>query len=213
MKISANKILRAFTLVEMMTTVGCSSFILAAVITAGVALQRSFAAVEGYSIAEGNQMRVLDYMAMDSRRCYSASVTTDVNNISTLTLTVPNYYDANGNPVNPGFYDSAGNPVVPGSAQDATVGYGGGTTSISYYITKDQNGRPLYFMRQVGTDPSKAKPIATNVSSFTITPQDLSSNVTCSITFSPTFTSSRTNNAAGTTVYCNVFLQNPRARQ
>jgi hypothetical protein len=212
MRISGNKLRRAFTLVEMMMTVGCSSLILAAVITAGVALQRSFAAVEDYSIAVGNQMRVLDYIAMDSRRCYSASVTTDVNNIPTLTLTVPNYYDANGNPVNPGFYDSTGT-LVTGSAQDATVGYGGGTTPISYYIAKDPSGKIVNFMRQVGPDPSKAKAIATNISSFTITPQDLNSNVTCRITFLPKFTSSGANNGAGTTVYCNVFLQNPRARQ
>jgi hypothetical protein len=208
MKISANKIRRAFTLVEIVTTVGCSLLILATVLTAGAALLRSFAAVEGYSIAEANQTRVLDYIAMDSRRAYDVLVDT-----GTLTLSVPNYYDANGNPVNPGFYDSTGNPVNPGSAQDATVGYGGGTTPISYYIAKDPSTKIANFMRQVGTDPSKAKAIATNISSFTITPQDLNSNVTCRITFLPKFTSSGANNGAGTTVYCNVFLQNPRARQ
>src|SRR4029077_4869723 len=38
-----------FTLVEMMMSLGCGSLILAAVVTAGVALQRSYAAVELYS--------------------------------------------------------------------------------------------------------------------------------------------------------------------
>jgi len=81
----------AFTLVEMLMTLASSSIVMAAVLVGGVALQRSFAAVEGYSIAEGDQLRVEDYIAMDCRRALSASV--DANN--TLTLTIPNYYDAN----------------------------------------------------------------------------------------------------------------------
>ncbi len=88
MKSTGRNIRHAFTLVEMMMTVGCGSLMLAAVTTAGVALQRSFAAVEGYSVAEGDQLRVLDYIAMDCRRGLSASV---ANN--TLTVTVPVYYD------------------------------------------------------------------------------------------------------------------------
>src|SRR5438552_14242113 len=93
MKSTGRNIRHAFTLVEMMMTVGCGSLMLAAVMTAGVALQRSFAAVEGYSVAEGDQLRVLDYIAMDCRRALSASV---ANN--TLTITVPVYYDSNSDP-------------------------------------------------------------------------------------------------------------------
>ncbi len=82
---------RAFTLVEMLMTIASSSIVLTALISGGVALVRSFAAVEGYSIAEGDQLRVSDYISMDVRRALTASV--DNNNV--LTITIPNYYDAN----------------------------------------------------------------------------------------------------------------------
>src|SRR5215472_2304826 len=114
MKLGARTIRRAFTLVEMMVAVGCGSIILATVLTAGVALQRSFAAVEGYSIAEGDQLRVLDYIALDCRRALSASV---ANN--TLTLTVPVYYDSNSNPTTPTLTNGA-------------TSYGTGSVTITY---------------------------------------------------------------------------------
>ena len=188
----------AFTMVEMMLSVGCSSLILAAVLTAGVCLQRSFAAVEGYSIAEGDQLRVLDYIAMDCRRALSASV---VNN--NLYLTVPAYYQSSGTPYAPTF-NSGSNAIQ----------YNGGAT---YTIKYAQQGSS--FVRGVGptaTWPTgnTATSIATNVSSFTVTPQDLTSTVSCSITFSPRFVYlPGPGPVAGTTVYSNTFLRNAGARQ
>ena len=64
---------RAFTLVEMLMTLASSSIVMAAVIVGGVALQRSFAAMEGYSIAwRVISCGVSDYIAMDCRRALSA---------------------------------------------------------------------------------------------------------------------------------------------
>ena len=195
MKISADDSGSAFALVEMLMGVACGSLILAAVVASGVALQRSSAAVEGYSFAEGDQLRVSDYIAMDSRRCYSASVSSN-----TLTFTMPNFYDASGNRVNPSFDSN-------GAIQYGTVS---GTTPISY--SKDNNGNFVRTVTPAG-QAATSTIIARNVSSFTITPQDLTTNVTCSITFPPKFTdSSNPAGTAATTVYCNVFLRNARAR-
>lgn len=185
----------AFTLVEMMMAMACGSFILASVLTAGSALQRSFMAVQGYSIAEGDQLRVSDYIALDCRRAISASV---ANNI--LTLTIPQYYDASGNPVTPTF-DANGN-----------IQYGAGTVTVSYY---SQNSN---FMRDVTTSgvttSASSKVIASNVDSFTVSPQDLNSSVTCTITFAPRFKSlTDPGPINGTTVYSNTFLRNAAARQ
>ena len=158
MKLQRNKRL-GFTLVELMMSAGCASLMLAAVLSAGVALQRSFAAVEGYSLAEGDQLRVQDYIAMDCRRAVSAtrdngswvyssnswSWVSDPNGTATLIVTIPNYYDTNGNPVDP-TYSSTG-----------AIQYGGGTTTISYYKSGSS------FMRQIGFDPTKAKAIATTM--------------------------------------------------
>ena len=219
----------AFTLVETVTALACGTMVLAALLAASIALQRSFAAVEGYSIAEGDQLRVQDYIAMDCRRAtggtLGALTTPAVDNGSwiggnwvhdaskpvTLLLLVPNYYDANGNPQAPYF--------VTGKIQYGNAG----TTPISYY----QSGSN--FLRQVGTDPSPcpapppvgwtwtncAKAIATNVSTFNVAPVDQSNNkVSCTITFTPSFTHNPgPGPIAGTTVFSQTFLRNAVARQ
>jgi Tfp pilus assembly protein PilW len=188
MKVRSSPRSDGFTLAEQMVSLTCGLILLATVLIAGVALQRSFAAVEGYSVAEGDQLRVQDYIAMDCRRAVSGAV---ANN--TLTLSIPTYYDANKNPVDP-------THPTGGSIQ-----YGAGTIPIAYY----QSG--TRFIRQVNGIESA---IATNVDSFTVTPQDLTSSVTCSVTFAPRFTTlANPGPINGTTVFSNTFLRNAVARQ
>lgn len=210
MKLYPNRRLGGFTLVEQMVSLTCGLIVLAAVLTAGVALQRSFAAVEGYSMAEGDQLRVQDYIAMDCRRAVSGKVEenpevdADGNVLKdaagnvlktwTLTLDIPTYYDANTN-----------NPVDPTHPPDGSIQYGADRISISYYRSGTR------FIRKVNRVENA---IATNVDSFTVTPQDLTSSVTCSITFAPRFTILRNSGPInGTTVFSNTFLRNAAARQ
>jgi hypothetical protein len=204
MKRSIKSFRAGTTLVETMMAVGCGSLVLAAVLLAGVALQRSFAAVEGYSMAQGDQLRVQDYLAMDCRRCTVATVdaTTHV-----LTLTLPNYYDGSGNPVAPVYqqtYDDYGNLL------NTKITYApGAPTTIKYY----QSGSN--FVRQVNINgvAGAEKAIASNVSSFKVRPQDLTTTLSCSITFKPIFTRlPGQGQVAGTTVYSNTFLRNAVAR-
>ncbi len=216
-----------FTIVELMVSVTCGLLVLAAVITAGVALQRSFMAVEGYSIAEGDQLRVQDYIAMDCRRAMNVVVdkgswtnvngtstwTTNSNGPTTLIISVPNYYDGNGNPVAPDstIYGNRG-AIQYGSATTTTIATANGTFPmlgqlISYYRSESN----FNFIRRVN---GVEKAIATNVASFTVAPQDLTSSVTCSITFSPRFTNlAGPGPINGTTVFSNTFLRNAVARQ
>jgi Tfp pilus assembly protein PilW len=194
MRSASNKHNRAFTLLESLMALGCGSLILAAVLTAGTALQRSFMAVEGYSMAEGDQLRVSDYIALDCRRAVSASVAGNI-----LTLTLPNYYDNSGNPITPTF-DGSGK-----------IQYGTGTVTVRYYSSGSD------FIREV-TPAAVATPatqvIATNVDSFTVTPQDVTSSVNCTITFAPRFTNlPGPGPVNGTTVYSSTFLRNAAARQ
>jgi Tfp pilus assembly protein PilW len=187
----------AFTLLEMLMTMASSSIVLAALIISGVALQRSFAALEGYSIAQGDQLRVSDYISMDVRRALTASV--DNNNV--LTVTIPNYYDANNN--NPKW--SNAHPVAPSFGAGGAIQYAAGTTTIKYYQLASN------FIREVNGTQNI---IARNVASFTVSPQDLTSSVSCSITFSPSFTYlPGPGPVSGTTVYSNTFLRNAAARQ
>src|ERR1700726_5321884 len=115
----------AFTLVEMLMTLAGSAIVLTALVVGGVALLRSFAAVEGYSFSDGDELRVSDYIALDVRRALTASV--DANN--TLTLTIPNYYDANNN--NPKW--SNAHALTPSFNANGAIQYGAGSTTIKYY--------------------------------------------------------------------------------
>lgn len=188
---------RAFTLIEMLMSMAGSSIVLTALVVGGVALMRSFAAVEGYSFSDGDQLRVSDYIALDVRRALTASV--DANNV--LTITIPNYYDTNNN--NPTW--STAHALDPSFDTNGAIKYGGGTTTIRYYKLSSN------FIREVN---GTANTIATNVSSFQVTSQDLTSSVSCSITFSPSFTSVEGSDPVnGTTLYSNTFLRNATARQ
>lgn len=197
MNLSTGRLASGLTLVEMLMTMASSSIVLAALIIGGVALQRSFAAMEGYSIAQGDQLRVSDYISMDVRRALTASV----DNNNTLTVIIPNYYDANND--NPKW--SNAHALAPSFDANGAIQYGGGTTIIKYYQLASN------FIREVN---GTANIIARNVSAFTVSPQDLTSSVSCSITFAPTFTYlPGPGPVSGTTVYSNTFLRNAIARQ
>jgi Tfp pilus assembly protein PilW len=187
----------AFTLIEMLMTMAGSSVVLTALIVGGVALMRSFTAVEGYSFSDGDQLRVSDYIALDVRRALTASV--DANNV--LTITISNYYDANNS--NPKW--SNAHALDPSFDANGAIRYGAGATTIKYYKLSSN------FIREVN---GTATTIATNVSSFQVTNQDLTSSVSCSITFSPNFTTVEGSDpVTGTTLYSNTFLRNATARQ
>lgn len=192
----------AFTLVEMLMSIGCGSLILAALVTAGVGLQRSFVAVEGYSTAEGDQLRVLDYIAMDCRRATAASVT---NNI--LSLTLPVYYNSS----------SSNTPYAP-TLTSGALSYGSGTVTITYQQSGSNFTREVVIKNGSGTIISDStSTIAKNVATFHVTPLDQGSTngtANCTITFSPTFTDQAgPGPIAGTTVYTKIFLRNASARQ
>jgi hypothetical protein len=197
MIVSTKKVASAFTLVEMLMSMAGSSILLTALVVGGVALIRSFAALEGYSISDGDELRVSDYIALDVRRALTASV--DANNV--LTITIPNYYDSNNS--NPKW--SNAHSLNPSFDADGAIQYGGGTTTIKYYKLASN------FIREVN---GTANVIASNVSSFQVNPQDLTSSVSCSITFTPTFTTlPGPGPITGTTLYSNTFLRNATARQ
>jgi len=194
MRFKSNKnIVFGFTLVELMTSLGCGSFILAAVIAAGISLQKSYAAFEGYSNAESDQLRVLDYIAMDCRRATNASIgSVTVNNgaenitENQLVLTLPAYYSA---------VDSTAVPNTPVLGASGVTYGGGSTVTIKYYInyynsSASASGNIAYFVREVVTATTdNTTPIAKNVASFSVTDLNPASTgtVTSWIMFFPTF--------------------------
>jgi len=89
---------RGHTLVEMMISIGVGVMILAAVVSAVVAMQTLFVATDQYYMATSDQTRVLDFIAMDLRAALSGTVS---NQAQTLTLTLPDYIDYTQNPPAP----------------------------------------------------------------------------------------------------------------
>ena len=172
MKLVTAKRIRGLTMVEMLMATSCGSLMVAAILTAGVALQRSFNAVERYSIAEGDQLRVLDYIAMDCRRALTASISDDV-----LTLTVPVYYNS----------ASSNSPSLPVLTSGA-IRYGSGSATITYSKSGSYFNRTVTIKDSAGTTTSTTtKAIARNVAAFTVTPVDLTSSLSCNIMFFPNF--------------------------
>ena len=205
----------AFTLAEILVASAAASLVLGTLITTSVALQKSFSATEAYVTAEGDQLRFSDYVAMDCRRASSATVANGVtiNGISTnnvLTLTIPDYYDSydvNGNP-----YPCPETTPAPSPAShpknptltDPSNLYGGTARTIRYYA---QGGR--FYREQNGA----ATAIANNVSGFNITQQDLTSTVSCTITFTPKFIMTPSSSAVtGSATHTVTFLRNAGAR-
>jgi hypothetical protein len=217
-KISLRRSKGAFTLTETLVASAAASLVLGALMASSVALQKSFSATEAYATAEGDQLRFSDYVALDCRRALSASVANGVviNGISTdnvLTLTIPEYYDSyDTNPTKPDGRpnDNFGNPLPASQPKNPTMvsnsaTYGGTPRAIRYYAQGSQ-----FYREQNGV----ATTIANNVAGFSITQLDLTSTVSCTITFTPKFIRSNSSNAVtGSGTRTITFLRNAGARQ
>jgi Tfp pilus assembly protein PilW len=92
---SSSLAIMAFSMVELMVSLAVGSMILAAVASGTIAMQKLFVATDQYYMATSDQMRVLDFIALDMRRAASGNVS---NAAQTLTLTLPDYMDYTQNP-------------------------------------------------------------------------------------------------------------------
>ena len=192
-----------FTLAEMMMSVGCGSLILAAVVTAGVALQRSYAAVELYSTTEGDQLRVLDYIAMDCRRATSGQLVTSTGTLTTPAVDEGSWINGTWTPDPSGpttlllslpvYYNSSSSNAAyqPTLATGGVLSYGSGSVTIIYQRSGSNFTREVVIKNSSGTVTSDTtSTIARNVTSFTVTPIDQGSTngtLSCNIMFFPNF--------------------------
>jgi hypothetical protein len=155
-----------------------------------VSLERNFAATTDFATNHTDAMRISDYLARDLRSALSVSSTQ--NN---TTITVPSYYDNDGN------------PQMPQLDGEGGIFYGsdGSSISIRYYLL---NGT-IY--RQQGGATAVA--IAQNVSDFLFTLTDLGKVVTTKITFNPMFASSGATQITtdATAIYNTTLLRNSRS--
>jgi type II secretory pathway component PulJ len=178
-----------FLLQELMIALTIFSAISLALLMGFVSLERNFAATSDFATNHTDAMRISDYLALDLRR--ALTVVSTQNN---TTITIPSYYDSQGQPQTPQLDGEGG----------VYYGTDGSSITIRYYLS---NGT-IY--RQQDNAPAVA--IAQNVSDFVFTLTDLGKVVTTRITFSPIFSSAGAsqNAIAATAIYNTTLLRNTR---
>src|SRR5207302_10654292 len=117
MKLTHHSHQSGFTLAEIMMAMAIAVVIFAAIITASVAMQKSFNAVDHYFATHIQQVRIIDYLNRDVKR--ALSVTTSANQ-QTVTLTIPKYLiecgDADAD------FVCSGNPPAPTPPPSSNIG-------------------------------------------------------------------------------------------
>ena len=179
-----------FLFYEMMISTAIFSSVSLGLLIGFVSLERNLAATTDFATNHTAAVRVSDYLALDLRR--ALSVTTTQNN---TTISIPAYYDADGNPLMPTLDGQGG--VFYGSNGNSAV-------LIHYYLL----GSTIY--RQQGTVTAVA--IAENVNNFNFQVTDLGKVVTTQITFTPIFrsTGASTSVIAATAIHNATLLRNSR---
>jgi len=204
MKLTHNSHQSGFTLAEILTAMAIAVVIFAAILTASLAMQKTFNAVDNYFATHIQQIRIIDYLNR---------VTTSANQ-QTVTLTIPNYTIESNNASsseasNPSLFGTMRNPTL---SSTGLVNYGTTTTTVVYSI----NGTSILRTEDPKSD---GHPVVTTIASSTdqlvpaTTDTDLTNTeyTTMAVTFQPIFTSG--NVAAertGTTVFSLAYLRNKR---
>jgi hypothetical protein len=95
MRISNSQARAGFTIGELMVCVGITGVLFAAIFSATVALNRSYAAANDYFSTHIQQIRIMDYLARDVKRSFSVTTSSD---LKTVTCIMPNYIVQPGDP-------------------------------------------------------------------------------------------------------------------
>ena len=177
----------------MIFAVAIGAVVLGALMTSISYIYRNNAAIISYATAEGNQMRISDYIAFDVRRALSVNVANDV-----LTITVPDYYNNGG--VMPSVGATPQDPVLVNGA----VTYTTKPVTITYY----QQGSNFY--RTINGVPTV---VAEDVADFTVAASTSGKAISCTTTFSPTFHYNPSAGAiAATSVFTTIYPRNVTAQ-
>ena len=208
MKLSPTHKQSGFTLSEMLIAVSLGIAILAAIVTASLAMQKSFNAVDNDFATHMQQIRIIDYLNRDAKRAYI--VTTSVD-LQTVTMTIPKYIIQDG--------DSDATPSTIGMARTPTIS--SSTGLVNYQV--DVSGNPVYSTVVYSisgntiqrTEDGQVTLIASStdqlVDQTTDTELANTEYARTSVTFKPIFISNNTPaERSGTTVFSLAYLRNKR---
>ena len=206
MKLKRNSIPTGFTLAEMLVALGVASVVFAAIITASVALYRSFNAVDAYFSTQMQQIRIMDYLNRDVKR---ATVVTTSANLQSIKVTIPNYLIKAGDAeavANASLIGMPRNPTVTVTATGPQVNYGTGSTDVEYSVSNNsilrtENG-------QVTTIASSTDQLLPQNTDVELANTEYANTT---VTFMPIFTMNGSTAArTGTTLYTTSYLRNKR---
>jgi type II secretory pathway component PulJ len=208
MKLSPTHKQSGFTLSEMLIAVSLGIAILAAIVTASLAMQKSFNAVDNYFATHMQQIRIIDYLNRDAKRAYI--VTTSVD-LQTVTMTIPKYIYQDG--------DSDATSSNIGKTRTPTIS--SSTGLVNYQV--DVSGNPVYSTVVYSingntiqrTEDGQVTLIASStdqlVDQTTDTQLANTEYTRTAVTFRPIFISNNTPaERSGTTVFSLAYLRNKR---
>jgi hypothetical protein len=213
LSLSGRRFILGMTLVETSVALGIGTAILGAFITASVALQRSFVAIEDYAKGQNDQMRISDYLALDMRRAFTINVTGDSTHPPvTVTLTIPNFYVSPDTPYPPRIVSWPGQTYPPhnkhqGVLINQKIDYGTVVTptlTVSYAF--DNGSGTISRSVNDGINPPTTSVIATDVNDFSVTTNLLDQSAQTQITFKPRFKTLASAAAITATTYFQTTL-------
>ena len=206
MKLTHHSHQSGFTLAEIMMAMAIAVVIFAAIITASLAMQKTFNAVDNYFATHIQQVRIIDYLNRDVKR---ALIVTTSANQQTVTLTIPKYIIQSGDAeavINPSLVGAMRSPTISTTTSGVLVNYGTTTSTVVYSI----NGANI-----LRTEDGVVTTIASSTDS--LVPKDSDTELanteytTMSVTFQPIFTSGNVaDERTGTTVFSLAYLRNKR---
>jgi len=204
MKLTHHSHQSGFTLAEIMMAMAIAVVIFAAIITASIAMQKSFNAVDHFFATHIQQVRIIDYLNRDVKRALICTVSADQQ---TVTLTIPKYIIRSGDA------EAVSNPSLVGAMRSPTlstttslVNYGTTTSTVVYSI----NGASILRTEDgaVTTIASSTDQLVPSTTDTDLTNTEYS---TMAVTFHPIFTSGNiADERTGTTVFSLAYLRNKR---
>ena len=206
MKLNTSPKVAGFTLSEMLVSVSLSSIILAAAITCGVSLQKSFNAVDNYFTTHMQQIRIIDYLNRDVKRGLIVTTSVDLQSVS---VTMPKYIIQAGDPeaiTNPGLIGTPRTPTISYSSSGMQVNYGTANNTVVYSV----NGNSIVRIENgvVTTIASSTDQLVPKSTDVELANTEYAST---SVSFNPIFTSSGSvASRTGTTLYSTAYLRNKR---
>ena len=211
MKLTHHSHQTGFTLAEILTAMAIAVVIFAAILTASLAMQKTFNAVDNYFATHIQQIRIIDYLNRDVKRALIVTTSADQQ---TVTLTIPKYVvqsnDQDGQS-NSSLIGTMRTPTIsPTSSYQVNYNYVGTTTPATSTVVYSINGASILRTEDgaVTTIASSTDQLVPSTTDTDLTNTEYS---TMAVTFHPIFTSGNiADERTGTTVFSLAYLRNKR---